>query len=216
MLGRERHEVPIRLTLSHRAPSPLLLRDVRVLDYGVNDFSRRASLFIDRGRIRWIGDEGEHEVPSETRVLNAEGRFAIPGLFDMHVHVFPSTHAAHLDAFLAFGVTSVRDPGGGTLSSMKALLDRGQTTNAPVPRFFFSGQYFRGASGRTASTLLIHDEAEARHYVRRWKEQGAQCIKAYSMLPWPLKRVIVDEARRLGLPVVGHGIAVEEITKSVT
>jgi hypothetical protein len=48
-----------------------------------------------------------------------------------------------------------------------------------------------------------------------FKDRGAQFIKVYSSLSWPLKRVVAEEARRLGLPVIGHGRGVEEITESV-
>ena len=62
----------------------------------------------------------------------------------------------------------------------------------------------------------IHDEAEALTFVRRWKQWGAHHIKLYNTTSWPLMRAVAHEARRLGLPVVGHGTNVQEITKSVT
>jgi imidazolonepropionase-like amidohydrolase len=67
---------------------------------------------------------------------------------------------------------------------------------------------------------LIGDEDDARNYVRQWKEWGVPLVKIYTWeeyaLPWPLQRVVVEEARRVGIPVVGHGTDIEEITKSVT
>ena len=38
----------------------------------------------------------------------------------------------------------------------------------------------------------------------------------YPSLSWPLKRAVADEAHKLGIPVVGHGMSLEEIVKSVT
>ncbi len=56
------------------------------------------------------GSERDHELPQETVVLDAGGRFAIPGLFDMHGHAVGFFEAKQ-EAFLAYGVTSVRDVG---------------------------------------------------------------------------------------------------------
>ncbi|MFQ5926840.1 MAG: amidohydrolase family protein, partial [Terriglobia bacterium] len=48
-----------------------------------------------------------------------------------------------------------------------------------------------------------------------WKQWGAHFLKVYPSLSWPLQRAVAMEARRQGLPVVGHGTDVEEIVKSM-
>ena len=63
--------------------------------------------------------------------------------------------------------------------------------------------------------MLVEGENDARTYVRRFKERGAHFIKVYTHLPWALKRVVADEARRLGLPVAGHGRETEKVIRSV-
>ncbi|MEE8607733.1 MAG: amidohydrolase family protein [Nitrospiraceae bacterium] len=207
--NHEREEIPIRLELPRPTPPPVLVRRVRVLDFETGAFGPETSLFIEQGRIRWIGSERGRRLPRETLILDAGGRFAIPGLFDMHVHTgFRQQQQA---AMLAYGVTSVRDTGG-WLALLNALADRGETTSEPVPRYFYAGDIFRDRGG----ALQIENEEEAQRYVRRWKDWGAQFIKVHPPISWPLARAVVEEARRLGLPVVGHGTKVEEITKSVT
>ncbi|MFQ5927131.1 MAG: amidohydrolase family protein, partial [Terriglobia bacterium] len=210
--GGEREEIPIRLELPRPTPPPMLVRRVRVLDFASGGFGVETSMFIEQGRIRWMGSERGRELPRETVTLDAEGRFAIPGLFDMHVH----TGFRRQAALLAYGVTSVRDTGG-WLPGLNAVADRSQATNQPVPRYFFAGDIFHSAkSGWGALSLRIYDEKDARSYVRRWKERGAQFIKAYLDLSWPLQRAVAEEARRLGLPVAGHNEGVLLATKSVT
>jgi Tol biopolymer transport system component/imidazolonepropionase-like amidohydrolase len=217
LAGGEREEIPIRLELPRPTPPPLLVRRVRMLDFppqagppradAAGAFGPESSLFIEQGRIRWIGSERGRRLPRETLILDAGGRFAIPGLFDMHVHTGFRWQAA----MLAYGVTSVRDTGG-WLALLNALADRGETTSEPVPRYFYAGDIFRDRG----EALQIENEEEAQRYVRRWKEWGAQFIKVHPPISWPLQRAVVEEARRLGLPVVGHGTKVEEITRSVT
>ena len=212
--GGPREEIPVRLELGRSTPPPLLLRRVRVLDFRTGGFGPESSILIERGRIRWIGSEDDRTLTPETTIIDAGGRFAIPGLFDMHVH----EQDAHLQKrFLAYGVTSVRDVSG-WLEWLGALKDRSENSSDPLPRYFFSGDMFRGGYPIHPSLwLLIYDEDDARHYVRLWKQWGADFLKVYYPLSWTLQRVVAEEARRQGLPVVGHGSnGVAEIVKSVT
>ena len=211
--GRERDEIPIRLALPRPTPPPLLVRRVRVLDSTAGGFGPEISLLIEQGRIRWIGSERVRQLPPETVTLDAGGRFAIPGLFDMHVH----SSWTNQKAFLAYGVTSVRDLGG-PLAWLNALADRGEASNDAVPRYFFTGERPKSAKPvQSTWELLIYDEDDARTYVRRWKDWGAHFLKVYYPLSWALQRVVAEEARRQGLPMIGHGFkGIEEIIKSVT
>ncbi len=206
--GGMREEIPIRLEFRRPSPPPLLLRRVRVLDFATGGFGPETSFHIVEGRIRWIGSERGRRVPPETVIVDAGGRFAIPGLFDMHVH----RSGVQPEAFLAFGITSVRDMGAG-LMMVTALADRSESTGDSLPRYFFSGDVF--------NARWIRGQDDARLYAGLWKEWGGQFIKVYTMedfppFPWPSQRAVAEQARSLSFPVVGHGTNVEEITKSVT
>jgi imidazolonepropionase-like amidohydrolase len=110
----------------------------------------------------------------------------------------------------------VRDPGGG-LEALCALADRGDTSGDPVPRYFFSGEIFEGPQPIWGDAFLqIYTAQEARNLVERWKKRGVHFVKVYPSLPRPLQLAVAEEARRQGLPVVGHGLGLEEIVKNVT
>ena len=210
-----REEIPVRANPRKAVPPPLLLRRVRVLDFEAKRFGSESSVYLEGGRIRRIGSEAGQPIPDSTSVVDCGGRYAIPGLFDLHVHAAWSNHEASPDAFIAYGITSVRDTGG-RLDLLNSLLDRGETTSDPLPRYFFSGEIFEGARPNWGDAFLqITREDEARAHVRLWKECGVHFIKVYPSLPWPLQRVVADEAHKLGLPMVGHGLSTEEIVKSV-
>ncbi len=210
LAGGGPEEIPIRLELSPITAPPLLVRRARVLDFDTGGFRAEASILIQQGRIRWIGDELGQQLPHDVVILDAGGRFVIPGLFDMHVHGGRFFGAE--EERLALGITSVRGVGG-ALAWENAATDRGEASADPVPRYFYSGETIR-QFGQVPGWLGIHSEEEARTYVRRWKERGAHHIKVYNTTSWPLMRAVAQEARRLGLPVVGHGTNVQEITKS--
>lgn len=208
-------EIPVRLTLPRAIARPLLISRIRVLDLGDGKFNAETSMLIEQGRIRWIGAETGHTVPANALRIDGGGRYAIPGLTDSHTHTAWSNQQITEDSLLAYGVTSVRDTGS-RIDLINALLDRGDSTSLPIPRYFASGDIFEGFMPLWGDAFLeITTKEEARDYVRRYKDLGAAFIKAYASLPWYLKTVVAEEAHRLGMPVVGHGLSTEEIVRSI-
>ena len=212
LAGGQREEIPIRLDLRRKSPPPVLLRRVRLLDFKAGGFAQETSVLIEDGRIQEINVGSARKLPPATITVDTAGRFAMPGLFDLHQHEGYVVDSA----YLAWGITSLRDVGG-WLASLNALADRGEVSSDPVPRYFFSGEMFESSQPVRwcDDCLLLDAEEKAREYVRKWKELGAHFIKVHPPISWPLLRVVGEEARRQGLPVIGHGLAVEEIVKSV-
>jgi len=172
-------------------------------------------MLIEKGRIRWAGAESGHEIPANVVRLDGEGRFAVPGLADSHVHTAWSNQQITEDSLIAYGVTSVRDTGS-RLDLINALRDRGDTSLLPVPRYFASGDIFEGRMPLWGDAFMeITTPEEAREYVRRWKSLGADFIKLYASLPWYVKSAAAEEAHRIGMPAVGHGLSIEEVTRSI-
>ncbi|MEJ2090188.1 MAG: amidohydrolase family protein, partial [Gammaproteobacteria bacterium] len=200
--GGARHEIPVRLTLRQTTPQPMLLRGIRLLDFDSGTFGSETDLLITEGRISRIGTEADTVLPYDAVILIAAGRFAIPGLVDMHVHV----GGADLVGLMAERVTSLRDVGG-DVGFLSTLADRSESANGPLPRLFYSGDILGGEN--------IETEAEARDCVRRWKRGGARFIKVYGTLSQPLQHAAADEARLHGLPVVAHGTNIAEIVRGV-
>jgi len=205
LAGGERKEIPIRVEVQRIIPPPLLLRRVRVMDFETGAFSRETSLFLEQGRISWIGSERGRRLPRDSMITDAGGRFAIPGLFDLHTH----HRAGFLEGapFIAYGITSVRDVGS-SLQLLNPLADRSDVSSDPLPHYFYSGDLLD-------QDWMIYSEEDALTYVPRWREWGAQFIKVHPPFSWPLQRAVNAEARRVGLPVVGHGATLEELTKGV-
>jgi imidazolonepropionase-like amidohydrolase/Tol biopolymer transport system component len=222
LAGGERVEVPIQLRLRPPEPPPLLLRRVRVLDFATGEFGEETSVYVEGGRISRIG--AEPSIPSNAVTLDGGGRFAIPALFDMHVHAtgYAEFRSGFQEAWLAYGVTSVREAGS-RLAFVAGWADRSEATADPLPRYFFSGDVFHGEMGplpweniAPAGSGVFANEADVRTYVRLWNERGVHFIKTHPSLSWPLQRALIDEASRLGLQVVEHGNVLESLLRSVT
>ncbi len=213
-----RREVPIQLFVEREVAPPLLLRRVRVLDFSSGEFGREVAVFVDGGRIAWVDSEGTREVPPATRVVDAEGRYAIPGLIDVHGHAegpwwgVDGYQAAHI----AYGVTTVRDMGG-ALEWVAALAERSSLTSSPVPRYLYPGDMLAAGFGTYREGItLIRNEEQVRSGIQRHRDAGASFIKLHPPVPWPLQLAADDEARRSGLPIAAHGWIVQEVVRGVT
>ena len=215
VVGGAATEIPVRLMLTPAVAPPLLISHVRVLDAMTGKFSEDESMLIEKGRIRWAGAEAGRRIPADVARLDGGGRFAVPGLADSHVHTAWSNEQITEDSLIAYGVTSVRDTGS-RIDLMNALKDRGDSTLLPVPRYFASGDIFEGLMPLWGDAFMeITTKDEAREYVRMWKSLGADFIKLYASLPWYLKSAAAEEAHRIGMPTVGHGLSIEEVTRSI-
>jgi imidazolonepropionase-like amidohydrolase/Tol biopolymer transport system component len=213
--GGRSSEIPIHLTLHRAVAPPLLVSDVRVLDVKTAKFSGNASILIEQGRIAWIGAETRRPIPANAVRISGAGRYAVPGLTDSHMHTAWANQQASADAIIAYGITTVRDTGS-RLDLINALKDQAEATTLPVPRYFASGDIFEGLMPLWGDAFLeIADKEEGREYVKEWKKFGADFIKVYDSLPWNIKSAIAEEAHRQGLPLVGHGLSGEQITRSV-
>lgn len=147
---RRRRPVPVACALlvtcttcvpSERQPG-LLISDVRVFDTQTGGFSGPSSILIRNGRILTIDSVGEVGEPE--RMLDARGAFAMPGLWDSHLHLTEMTLGgedsvrANLDAYVRQGVLYVRDVGG-HLETLSSLKERLQTGELVGPELLFAG-----------------------------------------------------------------------------
>lgn len=140
--------------------------------------------------------------PAGAAVVDAAGKYLIPGLWDMHVHhEFP--WPGLLDLALANGVTGVRD-----LNSEPFVLrwrDEIKAGKRLGPRIVASGKYLDARlDGQPPGRRTADTPAAGRELVRDRKKAGADLIKVYSGLRPDTYRAVLDEAKLLGLPVAGH------------
>src|SRR5260370_29512831 len=83
------------------------------------------TLLIKKGRIAAIGASDTVAIPRGAQILDARGKFLIPGLVDMHIHLTAAgepdgSRQFMLPLLLANGITTVRDMGG-YLQSIRPL-----------------------------------------------------------------------------------------------
>ena len=105
------------------AAKPVVLRHVAIIDVATGALRPDMSVVIEAGRIAAIGPAARTPVPAGADVFDGRGKYVIPGLWDMHVHLSWTTGSA-IPVLIANGVTGVRDLGGtlGQLDDWRARI----------------------------------------------------------------------------------------------
>lgn len=144
-------------------------------------------------------------LPADLELIDESDKTALPGLIDMHVHLARDAPGAGINlapAYLAYGVTSVRDVGS-DLQAIKQMRSRIEGCEVPGPRIFFCGPQINGKAFRPGMCDLQTSD-EARRKVAELHREGAHALKIYDQLRPDLAQVVIEEARKLELPVCGH------------
>jgi hypothetical protein len=164
------------------------------------------SVVLVRGeRVTHVGVSGKQEIPRDAHIIDAHGKWILPGLMDMHAHVSQDdSDLLPLELYLINGVTTIRDPGGYVSVSRLAKedIDSGKRIG---PRLFFCGNFLDGVPPLVAQdTLLVDTPERARSAVIFLADQGVDCIKVYNNVKEPELKEIIATARARNLPVIGH------------
>ena len=199
---------PVARTVATR---PLAVRHVTIVD-GVADIPQRdMTLVIVGRRITALGREGTVAVPRNAREINGRGLFAVPGLWDMHVHV---TTRDALRFYLEHGITSIRDMGS-EIAVVKPWRDSIAAGTIAGPRIKTSGPVLESPESITG---IIQDTAcacagyrvnvalpdRAQHVVDSIVSLGADFLKGRTYASAATYRAIVTAAKRRGIMFVGH------------
>ncbi len=170
--------------------------NARILALESGSFLPTQAFLVNDGIIREVGKPAPS---AATEVVDLEGRYVIPGLSDMHVHLYERDQ---LGLFLANGVTKVRemDGRGYHLEWKKEV----QTGSLPGPNLFVSSRIIDGAPPVFAGFTSVADSVEAEREVRSVLSEGYEYVKVYSMLGENELREIVTEAHQQGVKVIGH------------
>ena len=165
-------------------------------------------IVIEGTRIKAVGTRGQVSYPPDATVIRLDGRFILPGLIDGHVHL----REYQLPMFLPYGITTIADIHNDTAWS---LAERGALQSGRIkgPRMFVSGARVTGPLGApTTDGSYVRTPDEARAYVRTLAAAGVDHIKVDLTITDDQLRAVIEEARALGLRVLGH---TQDIRKAV-
>ena len=198
-------EQTIGWPISYTPPLPksTLIRNVRIVDGTGAPPTASRDILIDRGRIARIAPAGRIR-SNGASVLDAGGRVVIPGLMDLHAHVY---RPDLLPGFAYFGVTTVRDQGT-SMAPLVAYADAIAAGVLPGPRVGYGGFQFYSDWGFDGEEWRgIEPEADPEHITRAVglaEAFGAQHIKTRTFRRWDINARMIAEAHRRGMRATGH------------
>jgi imidazolonepropionase-like amidohydrolase len=150
--------------------------------------------------------------PGDAQIVDGQGKFLIPGLWDMHAHM-EAAGESWLQLYVANGVTGIRDMG----SNLDLILKmREATASGRVlgPRILAAGPILDDAPGDWPFRMRVKTAEDGRAAVQLLKRRGVDLIKVHDHTPRDAFFAIAEEARRQNLRLAGHvpiGLTVEQV-----
>ncbi len=178
----------------------LVIKNVTVIDATGAAPRKKVSVAIDGDRITAI--KKSIRAPRGTRVIDAKGKFLIPGLWDMHMHLPPASPP--FDELLAFGITGVREMFTGIPPELIGAWRARDDLPRIVSAGFLDGPQMLSTGQPPPGAYAVGNGPEARAAVRLLSRQGYDFVKVYNSLPREAYFGIADQARMLGMPFAGH------------
>lgn len=192
-----------------QAASPvLIIHNVTIIDMTGGPMRSHRTVIVRDGKIEEIVDSDPGVSRKHAIHVNGTGKFLIPGLWDMHVHMvfgdwFPHGKEITLPLFIANGITGVRDMGG-ELDVLKEWRKEIEAGTLIGPRMWISGPMLDGPQPRFPSSVAIKTPEDGRRAVDDLKQRGVDFIKLQSLIPRAAVFAIADEARKQNITFVGH------------
>jgi Tol biopolymer transport system component/imidazolonepropionase-like amidohydrolase len=178
-----------------------LLRAGRMFDGTSQNVVTDVDILIDGHRIEAIGPiDPDTALP----VIDASDKTVIPGLFESHAHIGDHNHSeVQGRTWLAYGITSVRDPGSNPYLANERREAWGSGRRIG-PRTFITGHNMDGNRVYYAVAEGIASDDHLERALQRSRELDVDFIKTYVRMPDRQQRRVVEFAHAMGIPVTSH------------
>ncbi len=186
----------------------LAFTHVTVIDMTASPLKPDMTVLVAGNRIAAIGKTGKLPLPRNALIVDASGKYLIPGLWDMHIHSSDYEKGKkYSPRLLAMGITGVRDMGT-PLEDVLRLRQEIADGKFLGPRMIVCGPLLvrELPPNFPAMSLIfpVKNPEEARQAVRSFKARGVDFIKVDSSLSRNAYFAVADEAKRQRLPFAGH------------
>ena len=189
----------------------IVIENITLID-AKNGTRTNQTVSIENGVIQSIGSAKLDM--EESQIIDGEGKYLIPGLWDAHVHLtfIPEIdHETHFKLYLKNGVTSIRDTGA-ILSKLQPSLNFIEENPNTTPRLFYAGPLIDGADrvykgmepGFPNLSIGIDETSNIPEVVDGLVKEGVTFLKSYEMLTRETYLELLKVAGQNGLRVTGH------------
>lgn len=189
----------------------LVFDHVNVVDVKNGTIQTNQTVVVQDNIIQAVGKSGEIAISDSAKIVNAPGKYLIPGLWDMHTHVaqlsFVESHKRYtevmLPLFIANGVTGIRDLGGqwDLLKKWKKEIQAGKMIG---PRIKGTGLMLDGPGTFFEGTIALESKEHAKKVATQFIEDGVDFLKIQSLITPEAFEGVMEVANEKGIDVVGH------------
>lgn len=190
--------------------SDLLLYNVNIIDVETGNIRKNAAILIQDGVIIEVGESAllKSKAKKKSRI-NGEGKYLIPGLWDMHVHLegadLIEDNKALLPVFLAYGITTIRDCASDLGEQVLAWRDEIADNKLVGPTIFTAGRKLEGKNSIWKGDLEIEDETELKQMLDLLDQYKVDFVKiTENTLGGDLFLKSIQQAHARGYRVSGH------------
>ena len=176
--------------------STYLISNVNIIPMNRDTVLVNKMVYIKDGIIKSISETIDIK---GIEVVDAKGKYLVPGLIDMHVHVWDRYE---LGLYLSKGVTAVRN-----LWGMPMHLRIKEDVNNDViisPLFFTTGPKLTGPDFIGDDNLNLTTPSEAKEKVISYRDRGYDLIKTYYGLDKEIFDAVIEQATISEIDIVAH------------
>ena len=192
----------------------IIIKNATLID-AVNPVRENMTVVLQGDVIQSIEKSGSVTIDAQNdTIVNARGKYIIPGLWDAHVHLtfIPELdYKTSYDLFLANGITSIRDTGA-VLDKLQPAIDYANENPDKTPRLFYSGPLIDGSlrvykgqePGFPELSIGVDEDTDSEAMVNALIDRGASFLKTYEMLSAKTFLGLLSIAKEKNLRVTGH------------
>jgi Tol biopolymer transport system component/imidazolonepropionase-like amidohydrolase len=197
-------DVPVALSWQPQVPQGrVVVHAGRLFDGKTNALRANVDIVMRDNRIEQVVD---HRADLHSgSVIDAGADVVMPGLIEMHTHIGPDAGERLGRIFLAYGITSVRNPASDGYESLEQKESFGSGTRIG-PRVFATGGPFDGSRIYYAGGVPLAGGGQLPLELQKTRQLSFDLIKTYVRLDDRLQKQVIDFAHANGMPVTSHEI----------
>ncbi len=176
---------------------PVAIVNVNVVPMDRERVLAGQTVVVEAGRISRIGPAGRVSIPADARMIDGAGKYLLPGLVDVHVHLAGNPEPqqrALLELFVVNGVTTVLNMRGTPqLLELRAAVANGRIFG---PRIYTVGPY--------VNEPFVTTPAQVESAVVAQRRAGYDFVKVHGNLSRPAYARLNAVGHRVGIRITGH------------
>ncbi|WP_068839955.1 amidohydrolase family protein [Pontibacter akesuensis] len=188
----------------------LLLLNATVVDVASGSLTPGQLIAISNDTIRMVDATANRDKYEAQQVIDASGKYVMPGLWDMHVHFrggdsLIAENKNLLPLYLAYGVTTVRDAGGDIVPSVLSWREQIKNGNLQGPTIFTPGPKLDGAAPAWAGSIEVVNAGDIEAALDSLEKLQVDYVKMYDgSLTKEAFYGIIQAAEKRGMKTTGH------------